>query len=217
MIHRFFFRPTIASAALAAMLVCTGSPHAQAGDFFSALFGGFAPPRMAPPAEPLSFAPVNGGAIGPDHSGIEAPARVPSGPVTAYCVRTCDGRYFPLSHVSGQSHAAACHSFCPASETKVFVGQGIDRASASDTGRPYAAMPNAYRYRKELVAGCTCNGRIGGGLAHIKIEDDPTLRKGDLVADAKGDLVASGGRDRRTAYYGPAPSAPHHVPLIAAQ
>ena len=41
-----------------------------------------------------------------------------------------------------------------------------------------------------LVAGCTCNGKDQIGLAPVKIEDDPTLRKGDIVAGEDGLMVA---------------------------
>ena len=37
------------------------------------------------------------------------------------------------------------------------------------------------------------------GLAKVDIRDDPTLRKGDLVAGADGLLVAGKGRDKRGA------------------
>lgn len=97
----------------------------------------------------------------------------------AYCVRTCDGRYFPAP--SGDAQSEGCKSLCPATETKVFYGGSIDNASARD-GKPYAALQNAFRYRKEIVTGCTCNGKDVIGLASIKPESDRTLRQGDIVA-----------------------------------
>jgi hypothetical protein len=112
-------------------------------------------------------------------------------------VRTCDGRYFPVTASDGQSRAASCNSFCPAGETKVFYGGSIDRAVTED-GKSYSELPNALRYRNEIVAGCTCNGKEIG-LASIKIENDPTLRKGDIVADAAGLMVAGRSADKRGA------------------
>ena len=100
-------------------------------------------------------------------------------------MRTCDGRYFPISASDTQSRAASCNSFCPASETRVVYGSNIDNA-ATEGGKPYSELPNAFRYRNEIVAGCTCNGKDQIGLAPVKIENDPTLRKGDLVAGAMG-------------------------------
>jgi hypothetical protein len=72
----------------------------------------------------------------------------------------------------------------------VVYGSSID-AAATEDGKMYSQLPNAFRYRSELVAGCTCNGRDKVGLAQIPIEDDPTLRKGDLVAGASGGLSAA--------------------------
>ena len=97
-----------------------------------------------------------------------------------------------------QSRAASCNSFCPASETKMVYGSNIDNA-ATENGKPYSELPNAFRYRTEIVAGCTCNGKDQFGLAPVKIENDPTLRKGDIVAGADGLMVAGRGADKRGA------------------
>jgi len=121
-----------------------------------------------------------------------------SGGGQAFCVRTCDGRYFPVTGSDNASRAASCNSFCPASETKVFSGSSIDNATA-ENGKSYSELPNAFRYRNELVSGCTCNGKDQIGLAPVKIENDPTLRKGDIVAGENGLLVAGRSADRRGA------------------
>ena len=103
----------------------------------------------------------------------------------SYCVRTCDGRYFPVPSANNQSSAEGCKNLCPASETKVFSGSSIDSAYSRD-GKPYSALANAFRYRKELVAGCTCNGKDVIGLASVSLKEDRTLRRGDIVANAGG-------------------------------
>lgn len=108
----------------------------------------------------------------------------------SFCVRTCDGRYFPISTQDKQSAAEDCKNLCPASETRIFTGSSIDGASSKD-GKPYSSLPNAFRYRKELVAGCTCNGKDVIGLASIRIENDKTLRRGDLFANKGGFEVVS--------------------------
>src|SRR5258706_13342185 len=108
----------------------------------------------------------------------------------AFCVRTCDGRHFPITASDNASRAASCNSFCPASETKVVYGSNIDNA-ATDDGKLYSELPNAFRYRTEIVAGCTCNGEGQIRLAPVKIEGDPTFRKGGNVAGEKG-LVGAG-------------------------
>ncbi len=118
------------------------------------------------------------------------------GPSRAFCVRTCDGRYFPVRSRPGMSAAQACQAFCPASETRLYAGGNIDYAVARDGSR-YPEMPNAYRYRKQMVDSCTCNGRDAFGLAHIDVKDDPTLHRGDVVATREGLVAYSGDRDKR--------------------
>ena len=56
------------------------------------------------------------------------------------------------------------------------------------------------------MAGCTCNGKDQAGLASVPIENDPTLRKGDIVAGANGLMVANpeGGK-RAEANFTPLP------------
>lgn len=170
------------------------APAAQAQDFFSQLFGGFGGGRARQPYISMPFADDNGTV--PVQRGEARPRY--SGGGQAFCVRTCDGRYFPVTASDNASRAASCNSFCPASETKVFYGSSIDSAAA-DNGKQYSDLPNAFRYRNEIVSGCTCNGKDQMGLAPVKIENDPTLRKGDIVAGENGLLVAGRSSDRRGA------------------
>src|SRR3989449_7320662 len=169
-------------------------PVAQARDFFSQLCGGFARPRHQPYIQ-MPFGNDDGQVYAPRGEGR---VRYGGGDGQAFCVRTCDGRYFPVTASDNASRAASCNSFCPASETKVFYGGSIDNATA-ENGKAYSELPNAFRYRNELVSGCTCNGKDQVGLAPVKIEDDPTLRKGDIVAGENGLLVAGRSADRRGA------------------
>jgi hypothetical protein len=171
----------------ASAVVGLSASTARAEDFFSALFRTFGTHRSASPAEPgpLNYAPEQ-----PQYSPRRSAAAG-----SAYCVRTCDGRYFPTPPTANQSRAETCKNFCPAAETKVLYGPSIDDA-ASDTGKSYGELPNAYKFRTELVAGCTCNGSDPVGLAKIKTEDDKTLRRGDLVVEADGVKVATGRSDK---------------------
>jgi hypothetical protein len=190
-------------------------PAAHAEDFFSALFGGLGARPHAPPQVVLPFG--NEGAYP-----SEAPrARASYGGGQAWCVRTCDGRYFPIAGPDNQSRAASCNSFCPASETKLVYGSDIDNA-ATETGKPYSELPNAFRYRKEIVTGCTCNGKDPVGLAAISVENDPTLRRGDIVAGANGLVVAGHSADKRASMnFSPASESVQaryrRVPVVAAE
>jgi hypothetical protein len=212
--------------AVIAVCVLSAAPTAQARDFFSALFGAFSDNPSLAPAQPERSAPLPFASEGDSFGRPAQPARprVSYGGDggQAYCVRSCDGRYFPISAGDGQSRAASCNSFCPASETKVVYGSSIDHA-ATENGKPYSELPNAFRYRNELVAGCTCNGKDQIGLAPVKIEDDPTLRKGDIVAGSNGLVVASRAADRRGASLNFSPASAsvrakyQRVPVVASE
>ena len=198
---RAFGRKLVFGAVLAAIAGLSASTDVQARDFFSSFFNSGGP--VAPqPSVPLSYAPdsSNGSLFG--DAQLQAAPRTPPRAVhashQAFCVRTCDGRYFPVEVADGQSRAASCNNFCPASDTKVFSGSTIDHA-VSESGKQYSALPNAFRYRNEIVAGCTCNGKDAFGLAQIKIEEDRTVRKGDIVAGENGLMVAGHSADKRGA------------------
>jgi uncharacterized protein DUF2865 len=115
----------------------------------------------------------------------------------AYCVRLCDGRYFPIQRHSGASSAQTCSSFCPASATKIYNGNGIDHAVAPD-GKRYSELATAFTYRKKIIPGCTCNGRDAFGLVNTAVADDPTLRPGDIVATNAGLMAYNGGPNGST-------------------
>lgn len=192
----FIRKTAAASASILVVVMLTGSA-AQARDFFSSFFGSLTGGR-APAQSAMPFA-----ADGDPFAQPSEP-KSPTQSAAAYCVRTCDGRYFPITGSSNQSRAESCKSFCPASDTKVVFGSGIDNAR-TDAGKPYSELPNAFRYRNELVAGCTCNGKDSGGLAQVNIKDDPTVRKGDLVANADGKLTGAPRTTASAANYTPRP------------
>jgi hypothetical protein len=210
--------------AVLAACVLSAAPAAQARDFFTALFGAFSDNPASGQQRLDSSAPLPFASPGDLFGRPAEPARprISYGGGQAYCVRTCDGRYFPISASDGQSRAASCNSFCPASDTKLVYGSSIDQA-ATENGKPYSELPNAFRYRNELVAGCTCNGKDQIGLAPVKIEDDPTLRKGDIVAGANGLVVAARVADRRGASLNFSPASAsvrakyQRVPVVASE
>jgi hypothetical protein len=203
------------AAALCALAL---APAAQAQDFFSALFGAIGRARAPQPYISMPFANEDGSIPAPRG---EMRSRYGGGG-QAFCVRTCDGRYFPIAASDNASRASSCNSFCPASETKVVYGSNIDSA-ATDNGKPYSELPNAFRYRTEIVAGCTCNGKDQIGLAPVKIEDDPTLRKGDIVAGENGLVVAGRSADKRGAALNFSPASERvrakyeRAPVVAAE
>jgi hypothetical protein len=205
----------VALGVVASLCALSFASTVQAEDFFSALFGGF---RSRVPSIPLPF--TSEGSPFFQQNGMRPRATYSGG--QAYCVRTCDGRYFPISASDNQSRAASCNSFCPASDTKVVYGSNIDDAT-TESGKPYSEFPNAFRYRSEIVAGCRCNGKDQIGLAPVAIENDPTIRKGDIVVGAGGLMVAGRSADKRgvSVHFSPASeqlrSRYRHVPVVAAE
>lgn len=154
---------------------------ASAQGFFDFFFGR----RPSPPPQAQSYAPF-------DYNDGQVERRSESAPAAAYCVRLCDGRYFPLPRNAGKA-AETCNSFCPTAKTKVFSGSGIDHAVATD-GKRYADLENAFAYRDKVVNNCTCNGKTAFGLARVNVAEDPTLRPGDIVATSGGMVTYNGGR-----------------------
>jgi hypothetical protein len=161
---------------------------ASAEDLFSFLFGGGQRQQRQAPSQANFFA---------DPFGLnQQPAPPPPRPVAtggsgpAFCVRTCDGRYFPLAR-GNASPAQMCQAFCPASPTKVFFGSTIDGASSS-SGERYAESENAFAFRKALRADCSCNGRDPAGLAPVDLTLDASLRPGDVIATTTGLVAYSG-------------------------
>ncbi|MEJ8572910.1 DUF2865 domain-containing protein [Microbaculum marinum] len=83
------------------------------------------------------------------------------------CVRSCDGYYWPISFSTVESHFGydnqLCQRSCPGSSVALYVhrnpGEGPDQA-ISLAGQPYSISPNAFRYRDEYVADCSCNGGV---------------------------------------------------------
>jgi len=166
--------------AIALFTLVTGAP-AQAG-FFDFLFGR----ANAPPAsQPQQNVPQ--GFPFPGQSQGETPQAQSggNGRYTTYCVRLCDGRYFPVQANSKAGAAQMCQAFCPASATRLYSGNNIAGARAAD-GQSYDNLDNAFAFRDKLIANCTCNGRDALGLAPVDINMDTTLRSGDIVAGQNG-------------------------------
>lgn len=166
----------LALAAVAITLAVPLPALAQGpGDFFAALFGGLVRPRPLPPL------------FGGPAPGMERPAA----PRVAYCVRLCDGRYFPLSSLKDADET--CSAFCPKAETRVYRGAGAIDTSEHE-GEPYTALPNAFVFRARLDKSCTCTGDGPLGLAPIPIKQDETLRPGDVVMTGEGARVFQKGK-----------------------
>ena len=203
------FRPVRRRALLAAAVfagaVLTVPDAALAEGLFDFLFGGARlQTRPAAPPQANFFADPFGTQQAAPTS---APRVAGSGP--AFCVRGCDGKYFPVHARGNATPAQLCQAFCPASATKVYFGSNIDYATSAN-GERYANSENAFAYRKALRADCTCNGKDPGGLAPIDISLDGSLRPGDVLATSSGLVAYSGVRvgNDQTAEFTPVSSYP---------
>ncbi|HTS39850.1 MAG TPA: DUF2865 domain-containing protein [Xanthobacteraceae bacterium] len=109
------------------------------------------------------------------------------------CVRTCDGYYFPISFSTTQARfqedERACQRQCPAAEVALYAhrnpGEDVNQA-VSLSGRPYTELPNAFLYRKEVVAACSCR-QPGESWAHAlkNVDNRTTIETGDILVDDK--------------------------------
>ncbi len=113
----------------------------------------------------------------------------PSGTYRTVCVRTCDGYYFPISYSTVPNRFAddqrACQRLCPAAEAMLYTyrnpGEDMDQA-VSVSGSAYTALPNAFLYRRQFTAACSCR-RPGQSWADAlkNADDSSTLEQGDIV------------------------------------
>jgi len=165
----------------ASVLLAPGSASAES--LFDLFFRGLQNRRQA-----LAQASFFADPFGQNPPPAPRPVASVAGP--AFCVRSCDGKYFPLAR-GNASPVQTCQAFCPASPTKVFFGSNIDNATTVN-GERYADSENAFAYRKALRADCTCNGRDAAGLAPVDLTFDTSLRAGDVIATTDGLVAYSG-------------------------
>src|SRR5262245_47064223 len=169
-------------AALAAGTMAATMGSASAQGFFDQLFGrrsvGPSTSAFADPFQWFGSRPT------------EAPRPGMSGGV-GFCVRLCDGRFFPITRSANVSPAQTCSSFCPATATKVYHGGSIEHAVAAD-GKRYTELNTAFAFREKIVQDCTCNGKDAFGLVTPPLDSDTTLQPGDIVA-TNGGLMAYNG------------------------
>jgi len=143
----------------------------QQRGFFETLFGG--------------GAPSGGGAAPP---GVADYPQVGGSGYRTLCVRTCDGFYFPISYSTSQSRFAedeqTCQRLCPAAEAVLYShrnpGEDVAQAVASN-GRTYKDLPNAFRYRREFTAACSCKQAGQTWADALGQTKDSTVERGDIV------------------------------------
>jgi hypothetical protein len=184
--HRFARKALFIGAAATALVLTEPAKAQGLFDVLRNIFGGGRAPvqQVQPPLLLDGF---------PDREAEQIPAES-GGPLVAYCVRLCDGRYFPLPRNAGtpsMNPQKICSAMCPSTETKVFSGTNITHAAAND-GKNYSSIKNAFLYRTQTPDNCSCTGRSTTGVAAMDIHNDPTLRHGDIVVTREGPKVFTG-------------------------
>jgi len=161
---------TVRAALLTATLASASgmtATEALAQGFFQNLFGGGGTSSPAPVIRPMSPSPHDyryrqpaappPRPVGSDDHPVEKGGRY-----RTMCVRMCDGYYYPISaSVSRREFyrdARICKKSCGTDAVLFYHSSSSGDASTMIdlTGRAYARLPNALRYRKQLVDGCTC-------------------------------------------------------------
>ncbi|HRJ70166.1 MAG TPA: DUF2865 domain-containing protein, partial [Beijerinckiaceae bacterium] len=171
-------------------------PVVQTALSYAPIFGALAPhqargdqKRAVPPGSP------RGVSVSPKAKSKDI-ARGTIDDGTSYCVRTCDGYFFPLGNPDAgdlAAHDESCARACPASDTAVYVApagsRGIDDA-VNRRGERYETLRTAFSHRMQSDSACRCTGP--GKQRNYSLMDDFTLRSGDYVMSTDGMRIYRG-------------------------
>jgi hypothetical protein len=124
------------------------------------------------------------------------------GGLQSYCVRDCDGYFFPVGVYTGSAdtaaHQRACGSLCPGARTTLFIlragSDKIEDAVAARGRGSYSRLAASLRRRGEAEKGerCSCQSETAE-VPTSALYHDPTLRRGDAVMTQRGVEVFHGG------------------------
>lgn len=114
--------------------------------------------------------------------------------VGGFCVRTCDGYFFPLIKSTRATRQQSCEFACPSATMDVYDGPTIETAR-NRKGQRYTALPRAFAFRDRASSACVCNDpATAQARAEEAGRDDPTLQSGDVLIETGGAFVYSGAR-----------------------
>jgi hypothetical protein len=167
------------SAGLVSLALSAAPGPAAAQSFLQSLFGiGQQPQPQRPmvyPGSPAAVSPRSAAAAGRERYSPVSPSssarengddddapRSSGSKYRTVCVRACDGYYFPISNAVPRARfmrdAAQCRSTCGEDARLFYLPSGSDNTSTmlDLAGRSYLRTPNAFKYRKTLIDGCSC-------------------------------------------------------------
>ncbi len=190
-------RLAVAKGALGLALALAPAPG-EAEGLLDFLFGPDPTPQAAPPrvreTAPSRRARVQG-AIGfaRPKSGVSGGTGFASDPgVGGFCVRTCDGYFFPLIKATRATRQQSCELACPSAQMDVFDGATIESAR-NRKGQRYSALPRAFAFRDKASDACQCNDpKSSQSFFERTARDDPTLQNGDILVETGGAFVYRG-------------------------
>ena len=91
-----------------------------------------------------------------------APAPRVAGSGPAFCVRSCDGKYFPLTMRGNASPVQTCQAFCPRAPPRCFTAAtSTARPRAMASAMPTAKTPSPIARRCAPIAPATAEARPG--------------------------------------------------------
>lgn len=118
----------------------------------------------------------------------------------SYCVRECDGYFFPVGTYSGASdlpnHQRTCNKLCPGAKSTLYIMRAgsdkIEEAVTARGGSLYSRLTAALQRRGDLDRPCSCRAETAAAPANT-IYEDFTLRRGDAVMTPRGVAIFHGG------------------------
>jgi hypothetical protein len=175
----------VAAIAAAAILAPT---QGRAEGLFDFLFGSNAPWAAPPPRE----APRWRDRPPEARAGVRSANPGSSGAGDGFCVRTCDGYFFPLIKSSNATRQQSCEYACPSAPMAIYHGSSIEGAR-NHKGDRYTVLPTAFSFRDKATKQCACNEPQSSQDFFVRISrSDPTLRSGDILVEGNGAVAYRG-------------------------
>jgi len=119
-------------------------------------------------------------------------SRLPVERITGkFCVRLCDGFYFPAGPAldgSSKTVETLCQAQCPEAQTAVYTAVAASDGMAKalgPQGKPYGLLPAAFQFQQRRVSACQCRA-VSEPLNFAAIAGDVTVRRDDLVLTPVG-------------------------------